>query len=53
MMLRYSLGESEAADAIEKAVDIALTKVRTPDIVEDGLETVNTAGMGDMVASLV
>lgn len=53
MMLRYSLGESEAADAIEKAVDTALTKVRTPDIAEDGLETVNTSQMGDMVASLL
>jgi 3-isopropylmalate dehydrogenase len=53
MMLRYSLGESEAANAIEKAVDTALTKVRTPDIAEDGLETVNTSQMGDVVASLL
>lgn len=53
MMLRYSLGESEAADAIERAVDTALTKVRTPDIAEDGLDTVNTSQMGDMVASLL
>lgn len=53
MMLRYSLGESDAADAIEKAVDTALTKVRTPDIAEDGLETVNTSQMGDTVAALL
>lgn len=53
MMLRYSLGESGAADAIEKAVDTALTKVRTPDIAEDGLETVNTSQMGDAVAALL
>lgn len=53
MMLRYSLGESDAADAIEKAVDTALTKVRTPDIAEDGLETVNTSQMGDAVAALL
>ncbi len=53
MMLRYSLGESEAADAIEKAVDTALTKVRTPDIAQDGLETVTTSQMGDMVVSLL
>ena len=53
MMLRYSLGESEDADAIEKAVDTALTKVRTPDIAQDGLETVTTSQMGDMVVSLL
>lgn len=53
MMLRYSLGEGDAADAIEKAVDTALTKVRTPDIAEDGLETVNTSQMGDAVAALL
>lgn len=53
MMLRYSLGESQAADAIENAVDTALTKVRTPDIAEEGLETVRTSQMGDMVASLL
>ena len=53
MMLRYSFGEDQAADAIEKAVDEALTKVRTPDIAQEGLETVNTSQMGDMVASLL
>lgn len=53
MMLRYSLNESEAADAIEKAVDTALTQARTPDIAEEGLETVNTSQMGDIVAKLL
>ena len=53
MMLRYSLGESEAAEAIEKAVDTALTRVRTPDIAEEGLRTVTTAEMGDAVAELL
>ena len=53
MMLRYTFGEIEAADAIEKAVDIALTKVRTPDIYEDGFEAVNTSQMGDAVAALL
>lgn len=53
MMLRYSFGEAQAADAIEKAVDEALTKIRTPDIAQEGLETVNTSQMGDMVASLL
>lgn len=53
MMLRYSLGEAEAAEAIEKAVDTALTRVRTPDIAEEGLRTVTTAEMGDAVAELL
>ncbi|MCC8073887.1 MAG: 3-isopropylmalate dehydrogenase [Clostridiales bacterium] len=53
MMLRYSLSESEAANAIENAVDVALTKVRTPDIAQDGLDTVTTSQMGDTVASLL
>lgn len=53
MMLRYTFGESEAADAIEKAVDTALTQARTPDIYEDGFKKVNTSEMGDLVASLL
>ena len=53
MMLRYTFGQAEAADAIEKAVDIALTQVRTPDIYEEGFEAVNTQQMGDRVASLL
>lgn len=53
MMLRYSLGEAAAADAIEAAVDRALTVARTPDISEDGIETVSTSRMGDIVAELL
>lgn len=53
MMLRYTFGESEAADAIENAVDTALTKARTPDIFEDGFEKVTTVQMGDLVTSLL
>ncbi len=53
MMLRYSFGEAQAANAIEKAVDSALTKARTPDIAEEGIETVTTSQMGDIVASLL
>ena len=53
MMLRYSFGEAEAADAIEKAVDMALTKARTPDIYEDGFAKATTSEMGDMVVSLL
>lgn len=53
MMLRYTFGESEAANAIEKAVDTALTKARTPDIYEEGFKKVTTSEMGDLVASLL
>lgn len=53
MMLRYTFGESEAADAIERAVDTALTKARTPDIYEEGFEKVTTSQMGSLVASLL
>lgn len=53
MMLRYTFGESEAADAIENAVNTALTKARTPDIYEDGFELVTTTEMGDLVTSLL
>ena len=53
MMLRYTFGESEAADAIEQAVDTALTQARTPDIYEDGFKKITTSEMGDLVASLL
>ncbi len=53
MMLRYTFGESEAADAIEKAVDTALTQARTPDIFENGIKEVTTSQMGDLVVSLL
>lgn len=53
MMLRYTFGESEAADAVEKAVDAALTQARTPDIYEDGFKKVTTSEMGSLVASLL
>ena len=36
MMLRYSLDQSEAADAIEAAVAKVLETYRTPDIYEAG-----------------
>ncbi len=53
MMLRYSFDEGEAADSIEKAVNLALQKARTPDIFEEGYEHVNTVQMGDLVVSLL
>jgi 3-isopropylmalate dehydrogenase len=49
MMLRYSFGENEAADAIEAAVEKAVTGgVRTGDIAF-GLDSVGTKEMGAAV----
>ena len=53
MMLRYTFGEMEAAQAIEDAVDQALTQARTPDIYEEGFRPVTTALLGDLVAGLL
>ena len=55
MMLRYSLGYSEQADRIEKAVGNVLDQgLRTPDIAAEGQSTVGTVKMGDaVVAALV
>ena len=53
MMLRYSLGETEAADAIEAAVTKTLAEgVRTGDIALGG-PTVGTKEMGDAIAANV
>lgn len=49
MMLRYSLNQSEAADAIESAVAKVLETHRTPDIYEEGLTKVSCEEMGDLV----
>ncbi len=47
LMLRYSLNQGAAADAIERAVARALDEgVYTADIAPKGAPTVNTAGMG-------
>ena len=53
MMLRYSLEQEEAAIAIEKAVNKAMTLARTPDIYEEGFKKIGTSEMGDLVASLL
>ena len=53
MMLRYTLGLSEEADAIEAAVKTFLAKdYRTPDIAA-GKEAVGTKECGDLIAELV
>ena len=52
MMLRYSLGEADAADAIDKAVEAVVAKgLRTGDIFTggEGETKVNTAEMGAAV----
>lgn len=49
MMLRYSLDQSEAADAIEAAVAKVLETYRTPDIYEEGFTKVGCDEMGDRI----
>lgn len=51
MMLRYSLNQSKAADAIESAVAKVLETHRTPDIYEEGLTKVGCEKMGDLVCN--
>jgi 3-isopropylmalate dehydrogenase len=52
MMLRYTLGSAEAADAIESAVSNVLDQgLRTPDIHALGCELVTTVEMGDAVVA--
>ena len=55
MMLRYSLAQPMAADAIEKAVGQVLDQgLRTADIMSDGMQKVGTQVMGAaVVAALV
>lgn len=51
MMLRYSLNQPKAAEAIEAAVAKALEKNRTPDIYEEGMNKVSCEQMGDIVCA--
>lgn len=52
MMLRYSLDQSEAADAIEAAVEkVLMDGYHTPDIYTDGCKKVGTVEMGDAVVA--
>ena len=54
MMLRYSFGLSEEADAIEKAVDKALQDgYRTTDTYTEGMKKVGTKEMGDRIAERI
>lgn len=52
MLLRYSLGKKEAADAIDVAVGAVLDKgLRSADIYSEGMQKVTTQEMGDAVVS--
>jgi 3-isopropylmalate dehydrogenase len=52
MMLRYSLGQPDAADRVERAVAKVLqTGLRTADIFTPGTRKVGTAEMGDAVVA--
>ena len=52
MLLRYSFGENEAANAIENAVsDVLDAGLRTPDIYSKGNIRVGTSGMGDAIVA--
>lgn len=51
MMLRYSLNQNEAANAMEAAVDAVMEQgYRTPDLYAEGLKKVSTSEMGHLVA---
>jgi len=50
MLLRYSLDQGEAADAVEGAVARVLDRgLRTPDLVQPGTTQVTTREMGDAI----
>ncbi len=54
MMLRYSLGQPEAAAAIDRAVQQVISSgYRTGDIFSEGTKRVGTAEMGDAIVSAI
>ena len=54
MMLRFSLDQDKAADAIEAAVSQVLKDgYRTGDIMSDGCTKVGTARMGDLICERI
>jgi 3-isopropylmalate dehydrogenase len=53
MMLRYSLDEPQAAQAIEDAVANVLKIARTADIYTEGMKKVTCEEMGDLVCGLI
>lgn len=53
MMLRFSLNQPEAANAIEAAVNKILLTHRTPDIYTEGPTKVSCSEMGDLICNLI
>ncbi|HIU50171.1 MAG TPA: 3-isopropylmalate dehydrogenase [Candidatus Limousia pullorum] len=53
MMLRFSLNQPEAANAIEAAVNKILLTHRTPDIYTEGTTKVSCSEMGDLISNLI
>jgi 3-isopropylmalate dehydrogenase len=54
MLLRYGLKQSDAADAIDRAVDAVIASgARTPDIARPGEASMSTRALGERVAGLV
>ena len=53
MMLKYSLDQPQAAQAIERAVSEVLKIARTPDIYTEGAKKVGCCEMGDLVCELL
>jgi 3-isopropylmalate dehydrogenase len=54
MMLRYDLSQPEAADQLEKAVEMVLNKgIRTGDIKQDGCKLVGCKEMGNEVVKAI
>jgi 3-isopropylmalate dehydrogenase len=54
MLLRHALGRAEAADAVDRAIAVALASgLRTPDLARPGEPTVGTRELGERVAALV
>lgn len=54
MMLRFSLDQDQAADAIERAVSQVLKDgYRTGDIMSEGCKKVGTAQMGDLICERI
>ncbi len=54
MLLRYALGQTDAANAIERAVrSVIAAGYRTGDISSEGTRKVGTAEMGDAIAAAI
>ncbi len=54
LLLRYSLGLEQEAQAVERAVNQVLAEgYRTRDIAQDGTEVITTAVMGDLICAHV